>query len=261
MKKKGQLTIFIILGVFILLVTIGLFFLIGSESKEQIGSEEFLPLEVGSIKFFVDSCLMKTVREGVVEISRNGGYYHFDNNNNNISNFHLKAYYYYEGEVLVPSLETIENELEIYIEEKLPYCTNWFESLPEFDVLTSYLEADVTILPEKVMVNINYPLEIKQGNITTEISEFKYELSARLGKIHAFLENYFTEWQVNYPQGIVLSPFDKFSEDGFYYYFVDTYAPYFIFLLMDNDVDVDYLPFYFEFAVRYELVEVEPWEE
>jgi hypothetical protein len=254
--KKGQITIFVIVGIFVLMAAAVFFFLAKDSTIESV--EDVLPAEIGPVKLFVDSCLKKTVREGVIEIGRNGGYYRF---NETIPNFHLKPYYFYEGQVLVPSLELVENQLELYVEQKLPYCTDWFKALPEFDVKINSLKANAKILPEKVIVGINYPLEVNQKNQTTELSEFKHELNTRLGTIHLFLETYFIENQVNEPEGIIVSEFNKLSEDGFYYYFVDNYAPDFTFILVDNEVKVDYLPFYFEFAVRYKLAEIEPWVE
>jgi hypothetical protein len=254
MKKRGQITIFIVLGIIVIISTILL--LIFSSNKSVPGVETS-PLKTESVKLFVDSCLKKTVQAGVIKIGENGGYYHF---NENISNFHLKPYYFYENQTIVPPLELIENELESYVKNRLPYCTNWFKSFPQFDVKINPINVKAEILPTQIIVNLNYPLEISQNDKISMISEFEYKLDCRLGTTHQFLIDYFNEWQIKSPEGIVLSPFDKFSEDGFYYYFVDTYAPDFTFILVDNEVEVNNLPFYYEFALRYQLEEVEPWE-
>jgi len=79
MEKRGQITLFIVIGILILLMTILLLFLSTTTTKETITAEkekiyEQIP-EAGQVKELIDSCLEKSTKRGLLEISSKGGYF------------------------------------------------------------------------------------------------------------------------------------------------------------------------------------------
>ena len=79
MKKRAQVTIFIILGI-IVLISVGLFLTIKSSiKKEEIAPGvtrivEELPSEFLPLKPYVEKCAEKTAKEGLIMLGQRGGY-------------------------------------------------------------------------------------------------------------------------------------------------------------------------------------------
>src|SRR3989338_777231 len=77
--KKGQVTIFIILGI-IILIGAGLFYVIRSESiKEDLDTEvlkavEQIPVEFRPVAAFIEGCLEDTAKEGLKKLGERGGF-------------------------------------------------------------------------------------------------------------------------------------------------------------------------------------------
>jgi len=71
-KNKGQVSIFIIVGI-ILLVIIGLIFMMMSSDKQNI-FEEDSGLEKNPVQTFVDSCIKQSIDEGLNIMRLQGGY-------------------------------------------------------------------------------------------------------------------------------------------------------------------------------------------
>ena len=92
-SKKGQITIFIIAGVIVLLLA-GIIFFIGPQLQSEDISD--VPLEAQPLKLFVEECLSSTAIEGIRLAGIQGGYV-------DIPEFALEtdystiAYYYDQG--------------------------------------------------------------------------------------------------------------------------------------------------------------------
>jgi hypothetical protein len=78
MQKRGQVTIFITLGVLIVII-FGMFFFLKSGTTTEELKTEIETVETASIKMFVEDCLEKTAREGTLLLGRQGGYYEAKN--------------------------------------------------------------------------------------------------------------------------------------------------------------------------------------
>ena len=81
--KKAQITLFIIIGIIVLLGVGVYLYMGGIQRTGQIPSEaiiEEVPLQFQPVRAFVDSCLIKTSTEALTKIGQHGGYiYLLDN--------------------------------------------------------------------------------------------------------------------------------------------------------------------------------------
>jgi len=71
-SKRGQITLFIVIGVLILII-VGIFLYV----RAPVDEEE-VPRDVAPVKVFVEECLEDIGKEAVIENSIQGGYYYFD---------------------------------------------------------------------------------------------------------------------------------------------------------------------------------------
>ena len=182
MKKRGQITIFIILGlVFLMFFLIILF--TRSYRIEKIGvisSDELNP-----IKYYVDLCAKSSASDALYLLGVQGGYtappkLYFQ------SAYAKIAYWYYEGQDTSPTISIMEQELSSYVNRALPECIENLDafSIMGFEFEFGEIDTKTKINENNVEFNIDYPITIKKGDSKTEIKEFYRNFPVRLGHIH-----------------------------------------------------------------------------
>ncbi|MDD5086638.1 MAG: hypothetical protein PHV16_02705 [Candidatus Nanoarchaeia archaeon] len=180
MKKRGQVSIFIIIGV-VLILAISLFFLIRRNSSGFgfVGSPDTRPIE-----HYIDLCIKSSASDALYLAGVQGGYtktpnIYFE------SGYARTAYWYNKGEDISPSVGKIEQELSLYVDDTLPEC---MESLKVFSDMGyefefGELKTEAEITENNVDFNINYPIKIIKGDSISEISDFHQSFDVRLGHI------------------------------------------------------------------------------
>lgn len=165
MRKKGQVTIFIIAAV-IIIGMVALFFTI----RGTFQKEAYTP-DVSAIKNFIDECVEDVGKEGIFVVSIQGG---FLNPEPNIQILGFKiGYLYYEGENRLPNLGDIEKDISKYVSLNLEACVNEFESFKKtgFNINQGNIETNTIIREDFVDINIRFPLSIEKDNSTSILSE------------------------------------------------------------------------------------------
>jgi len=184
MKKRGQITIFIIIG-FLLIIASALFFFVKQKSARFI-PEEIVPDEVVPVKRFVEKCMNDVARDGIDLLGSNGGFI-------DIPYFisrDPKAYitvsplfpelktplWYYSGYNRMPSLDYIREQLERYVGSSLQSCISNFQDFSdEFDIEEiSAPQASVVFGEEDTSIELAYQLRIrdKQSTEATNMQAF-----------------------------------------------------------------------------------------
>ena len=201
MEKRGQVTIFIILGV-VLISTIGIFLYFSEFSLMSLinmGTES-IPSEILPIYEFVNDCVKSSGEETLYLIGQQGGYPYLPE-----SSLDIDIPYYFDGEnSILPSKETIEEQIGNYINLKIFFCTKSFIDFLDFEVAQNLASTEVIILDNVVNIQVNYPLNIKKGDTTYQLSEFKETFDIRLGTIYKTAEE-ITSLQEQNPPEICLS--------------------------------------------------------
>ncbi|MFH1637052.1 MAG: hypothetical protein ABIB71_01350 [Candidatus Woesearchaeota archaeon] len=122
---KGQVTIFLVLGIVIVIVIIGGFYLASTLSEASLSKEKQTAIELSEeeaeIASEVEDCLYYTSGEALLLVSKNGGYFSPPKKSFAYSNYVLPLYYD-EGEELVPSIQDIEKQLAKAIEYRVRRC-------------------------------------------------------------------------------------------------------------------------------------------
>ncbi|NCN22546.1 hypothetical protein GW934_03595, partial [Candidatus Falkowbacteria bacterium] len=142
MQKRGQVTVFIILGI-VVLVAIALVFMFRSELVSQDFESEMnsiiVPQQLVPVKQYFDACLIDVAEEGIMVLGEQGGYIkipeditpRFDNNiysnSLELSKGSDVAYWFYESangieEEQIPTKKDMELQLEEYISNNFQRC-------------------------------------------------------------------------------------------------------------------------------------------
>ena len=184
MKKRGQITIFIIVGLILVLSIFIMLYL----NKNKIGDSGVLQSsDIKPIEYYVDLCVKSSASNALYLLGVQGGYttppeLYFQ------SAYAKIAYWYYEGQDTSPTIEKMEQELSSYVNNiALPEC---IESLSIFNDMGfefefSEIDTKTKINENNVEFNIDYPITIKKGDSKAEIKEFYRNFPVRLGHIHS----------------------------------------------------------------------------
>ena len=191
MQKRGQVTVFIIVGILILAVVIGGVILRSSISKKSTGNqlEQIRNPLAAPVYNYIQSCIYQTGKDAAIYVGGHGGYYELPI----IADlkFYL-PYYFYEEQNKMPSKVTVEEELSKYIINELPFCLKNFESFEELGYEISYreIEAITTIQADKVIFNVDFLVTIKKENKETMLKLFYAEIPIRIGEVHELIADF-----------------------------------------------------------------------
>jgi len=246
MKKRGQITLFIVLGIVILLV-IGLFFFIRARIAEKKLLERpviELPTELKPVQFFAEQCLEKIAVDGFKLIGAHGGYinpdavgkFDYDAQTESdglmLSPNGLKVVYWLYNKALpnekpefaslrpVPTKKegknSIEEQVEQYIEDHIDDCFGDFKQFTEkgFRIqLKGKPDARIVILPQKVIVHLDYDIEITLGEISSKLDHLYKELDLDIKGMYD-MARFITELETNYTfiEERILSGIETFSD-------------------------------------------------
>lgn len=237
MGKRGQITIFIIIAIVILAI-IALFFIL---RKENI--QESVPNEIMPIYNFVKNCVEETAYNGVYEIGERGGYYFLPR----YATEDLEPYYVSDNLSYAPEKEVLEEQLSFYINENLKECIKSFDNFSGFEIKQENVLSKIKINNESILINVEYPLNIKKGETSFKIENFNTKITTRLGLIHyialeiskLYLEN----------KGFSLTYFSRVEDETGIRFNLEHYPNYTVINIID-DKGVDNLPYIFKFAVK-----------
>ncbi|MBS3138399.1 hypothetical protein J4207_01700 [Candidatus Woesearchaeota archaeon] len=192
MRKRGQVTLFIILGA-LLLVGLLLFVVFRERiTLSQILPDRIFPTKTGTIQRFIDGCIEAVGTEGLTLLGAQGGYIELPDDIERNWQAYIDTgikvpHWHYNGENRIPSFVVMENHLNRYVNDNLRACLN---NLAEFQQQYTIIEkGDVTtttrIQDEDVAFLVEYPLEVrdKEGKKITDIEDFRVEVSLLLKKM------------------------------------------------------------------------------
>jgi len=196
-KKRGQLTLFIIVAVVLVFLIIGYYFLkYGSDSDDVVNTEVRVVYDI------VLSCVNGVTEQSLEDIGVAGGYFDLPKD---VSEFYI-AYYYNQKNVM-PSIDTIEKEIAKYNEQMLYFCLEEeYSRLADFEVYSGDIDVTVDINPDdRVYINVDYPFSVSKENRTYSFSDgFKVEKDVRLYTIYSFIEKLIS-WHENNPRAMCVN--------------------------------------------------------
>jgi len=182
--KKGQATIFMILGIFILLSTLVLVFM----NFQRLGSSEVNTevmnevVNIQPITSFIEKCIGEVGYDALYYLGRGGGSIVIDGEEL-ITSYSIIDFLYEKGVNKIHSKEEMGEQLSFYIDGLLDSCLNNFTDFQGYDFSFGDINTSTLIREEDVVFTVYYPINIESKESTTEISEFSVTLPVRLGHV------------------------------------------------------------------------------
>ena len=225
LHKKSQATIFMIIGLLII-VGGTVFFYSTQQARKPFEPEikilqEKIPVEFDPVKSYATDCAYSVAVEGLKIIGKQGGYISLTNRTLSKEPFTITAsptesdavaftkgsdlkmpYWWYlkssnncKGNCIFASKKpdlrqsdnSIEKQLERYIDTKFENCLDNFESFKEqgYKVTSKGKpKTDVTIASNDVLIVVDYPVDVESQNSKAELKQFATRVPVNLEKVY-----------------------------------------------------------------------------
>ena len=217
MNTKGQLTVFIILGLFILLVAgVGIYFYSKTTAtvSKELPTLASVPKEAEPVSSYVTACLEKTLGEGLKYIGSRGGFYDTSSLNYNFlspttqgtnavqfsrdSKIIIPYWHYMSSDdkcdeagkceltQSIPTRESIKTNIEKYVEKNIKKCLGEFEDFEEKGISiqeSSTPKATVYIQQSTVAVLLDYKIKTSSQGVKINLDRFTSKINVNLNEI------------------------------------------------------------------------------
>lgn len=206
--KKGQVTIFIIIGLVIIGTVGGVLIVKSIIDKRGLESQErevtLLPQKVRPIKASIDSCIEQISKDAIKIIGLQGGYITLPEDEYQTSAFnsfsnHLTIfsdlrvpYWYYQNiagteKQEIPQLELMETQIAGYINEQIPRCIPEAQQISRqgYTLTTEQPQTKINIKKnQNLNIEISYPLIFEIEEETFNFKNFDQNLDLDLYNIY-----------------------------------------------------------------------------
>ena len=203
MEKQGQITIFIIVAIVLLLIIAGYFTL-----KSSYANLNNIPPAVSPANDYITQCIKMTGEQATFDLGQLGGY--AINLGESSTNEGI-PYYIQNNKNLVPSGTMLNTQFEIYFANSLPICLN---KITGFTLNYSTFNLTTQITNDKIIFNLNSPIIIQKDSQNYLIKGFNnIELNNRFGALIRASQE-FVQKQLNQDSGICLSCANEIAQDN-----------------------------------------------
>lgn len=183
MHKRGQVAIFLVVGLFFLLLSAFFLFLsrMNATSINNLSEDSFV-----SLGGFIDSCLQNVVEKGLKYIGRHGGYFDLPASSEPVLGI---PYYYVNEEIIAPTLEEIQRQYAQYINVMLPLCLQNFKPLTDlgYSIETQNISTIVVFGQEKALIDVYYPVTMAKSDRVKTLEHFSKEYPLTFIKLYNYI--------------------------------------------------------------------------
>lgn len=169
--KKAQVTLFIIIAILV----IAIIFLI--LWQQGIFGGKMASSDISEVKSYLNDCFKLKAQEGILFIAKQGGY-------NTLPEAHIDfleektAYYWKDNQTLVPSVQTVEQELVSYLDAHASECLK----MPGYALTATTCNVGVEI-KNTTRATFICPVTIKKGSASAQLKDFNVEIDAPITKM------------------------------------------------------------------------------
>jgi len=210
MKKRGQITTIIIIGIVAIILIITAYSFRDVIFKElfniQYQKQANVPPQIDPIRLSMDSCIEQTASDAVNIVGQQGGYIDIPFEQLPTSSYTpfsaileifpnsgiKTAFWYYERPngikvISIPSLKYIETEIENYINQNLDNCVNnltYYANQGYTIEIPDAPKTNIDIFNDIINVKVDYPLIITIKDITFNLGTHYAKINADLKSLY-----------------------------------------------------------------------------
>lgn len=189
--KRGQVTVYMVVGLVILIV-FGLVFyyrdIIFKSAAEQKQVEiTSVPEQFTEVQQQIKTCADQFVLDSIYNLGVYGGYLYRDKLDK-IDYLGVNLTYLHYGKTnYVPATAQMDQELSRFINENILF--NCKVNVTNIDVNYGKIDSQVDIKDSTINININWPIKLTKGTVTSEIDKISLSYPIKLGGIRNVIDS------------------------------------------------------------------------
>jgi hypothetical protein len=176
MDKKGQVSVFAIIGVVMVVIIMLLYFLNDQGVVTVFGKQDFLSGKLDSIRDEVDRCAVLGVEQGMDLLGKQGGdftpnqFVKYENMNVRYYALNLEGESYLKQNNM-PLLGYVQTSFEEYMIDHMKGCVNpsVLESGLGYEIEKGEMDIDVLFNDDVVEVEVDYDLSVKKEQVSMRL--------------------------------------------------------------------------------------------
>lgn len=182
MLKRGQTTIYVALGLVLIMIIGGLIYLLSRQNQTQPISS--LKQQSEDVKSLIKNCFEENLLQALYLAGVQGGYIKENEKSISINEDLSVGYGYYNGEDVLVTNERFANEVTNYLNFAVSRCAD-FSKFKDFNVKKlGEVRSRIDIFDDKVVGRLSYPASVSKGNEIINYEElYIAEYGIRLGKM------------------------------------------------------------------------------
>jgi len=247
--KKGQVTVFIIVGI-VLLMVIGVGYQLFSSREIAPQIEQPTGIAV-PVHTFVEECSKIAAKTAVKTVSMQGGYIDLHESTNY---FQYNVPYYYNKGILMPTISKIQEQMGKAAALSVLECVGEFETFTnqDYSIELNEVQADATISESRVDFIFNTDIHINKDGAIATLPPINTGVNAEVQKAYN-LATKLIEEQSTDPYHVHLSYLmelvyhDKLTFETVYG------TGNVVYLIINNRSLIDAEPYIYAFAVKYPI--------
>ena len=193
MLKRGQVSVFVIIGTVILLAMVFVFVLFRSfqeKAREITNPQEYLRSQLGDIKKVVNKCIDDSSRNALNQLYLQGGYFnptkYLDYRGNKTAFLCYKVKDNLPCYNMVFTRQDVAGQLRPKLEQDVKNCIDLSSFRDkDYTLTTGEYGLDFTFSDEALLVNVDYPITLTKGNITQTEDRFTKEVKTGFWNVAA----------------------------------------------------------------------------
>lgn len=251
MEKRGQLTLFVVLGIILIILVLIMFYFRASItetiSTKILHKEAVLPAEVRNVQSYVKNCVDGNSLILLYYLGAQGGLLSPSGDQGVVNNYVAIAYGYDNGKSVLPSLVDFNTEFSNALNSFLPTCLA-MNNFGNLQVTPSRPSSKLDFLDDKTRVTVDMPVTVTEGESTYNLKDpYVIDYPLRIKLLHDLGSNIVRKTASD-PRNIDVSYLLGLGVA------VDVYpydAKTFVYSLSDDRSVVSNTNYTYRFAVRY----------
>lgn len=167
-EKRGQITIFMIIGLVVFILVLMAYIIALSREKIEITSEKILPVDVKPIRAYLEECFENLGKSALMFVGSQGGYYilpdGFDYND-------VQAGFHYYNGIIIPPISVIEQELSSFVDDFANSCLIDMDG-QGFEITTGQPKTETTIGENEVTFIVDPDITLSKEGVVHDLEPF-----------------------------------------------------------------------------------------
>ncbi len=249
--KKSQLSIFVIIGLLIVIISAFVIIRINQSKLNQIKDSPELDEDpelkkIQPVYDYISQCLKITTTDAMQLLGQQGLIYP----DTYLSSEKVKiSYFYYKGKDYFPDIEIVEEQIQNYVQEKIVSC------LLEYSDDTFTIEygeqhnVNVFIEESIVRTELEYPVTVYSHGEVIDVNKFTSEIKTNYNRMYKVSEEIIFD-TVNNPDWI---DFEKLYNTDLDIKIVKIDKATIVYVIRDSEIGLENEPFELRFGVKYDF--------